>query len=66
MKQNRLKKSLELPLKILIENKKELIPLIDSFKSSLEEIEKAISEDDKEKIKEILKQSRIKRQSFNE
>lgn len=51
---------------LFLENKKELIPLIDSFKSSLEDIENALREDDEEKIKEILKQSRIKRQSFNE
>ena len=50
---------------LFIGNKKELLPLIESYQEQLELIRKAIECEDIEKVKEILKSSRIRRQNFN-
>lgn len=50
---------------LFIGNKKELVPLIEQFEGKLKELKEAINCDDEVKVKEILKESRIKRQEFN-
>ena len=50
---------------IFLENKKELVPLIEAYERSLSSLKLAIEQDNKEEIKQILKESRIRREEFN-
>lgn len=50
---------------LFLENKIELVKLIDAYERSLSSLKKAIENSDKDEIKVILKESRIKRQEFN-
>lgn len=50
---------------LFLENKKELLPLIEKYIEELNLIKDAISNDDEDKLKSLLKESRIKREAFN-
>jgi prephenate dehydrogenase len=50
---------------LFIGNKKELIPMIENYQKELSKLKEAIKKDNLLEVKEILKESRIKRQEFN-
>ena len=50
---------------LFLENKVELVKLIEAYEESLSSLKKAIESGNKLEVKEILKESRIKRQEFN-
>ena len=50
---------------LFLENKVELVKLIEAYEESLSSLKKAIKCGNKLEVKEILKESRIKRQEFN-
>lgn len=50
---------------LFLENKIELVKLIEAYEESLFSLKKAIESGNKLEVKEILKESRIKRQEFN-
>lgn len=50
---------------LFLENKVELVKLIEAYEESLASLKKAIESGNKLEVKEILKESRIKRQEFN-
>lgn len=51
---------------LFLENKEELIPLIESFENNLKDLKNAIYNEDEKHIKEILKESRLKREKLND
>lgn len=50
---------------LFLENKVELVKLIEAYEECLSSLKKAIESGNKLEVKEILKESRIKRQEFN-
>ncbi len=50
---------------LFLENKVELVKLIEAYEKSLSSLKRAIESGNKLEVKEILKESRIKRQEFN-
>lgn len=55
----------EIWTELFLENKNQLVPLINQFSNQLEKLKEAINNEDKDQIKLILKESKEKRQAFN-